>query len=60
MFSDGSCGSVNTLSLGSTATAEAQKSGTSHTFFRTEKDQGLFKADRDLGPSVPPPPPVMK
>lgn len=56
-FSDGSCGYGNTLSLSSTATTDANKSDGNHRFFRTEKDLGLFKAERDLGPSVPPLPP---
>lgn len=52
IFSDGSCGNVNTLSLSPTATTDATKSDTNPRFFRTEKDQGLFKAERDLGSSV--------
>lgn len=42
------------LSLAPMAKTDAKKADTNHRFFRTEKDQGLFKAERDPGPSVPP------
>lgn len=57
VFPEGSCGYGKTLLLSSTATTDANESGANHRFFRTGKDLGLFKAERDLGPSVPPRPP---
>ena len=45
-----------TLSLSSNVTTAANKSDTSHRFFRTEEGLGLPKAETDLGPSASSPP----